>query len=250
MQYQYVKAPPKKTSTLTARNFLPFIFIGIGALLIIWVALPILSFRMRFADLYSNNTSVISPLAGTLQTQHVQQQENNSVQGVSDESAASVGAIDYTKAYNWLPTAPQGKTNATVDGYSISVEKLGIKNAFVTIGSDDLSKSLIHYGGTSVPGEYGNAVVFGHSALPQFYNPADYNKIFSTLPMLKEGDEIEVAYDGISYTYVVEAMRVTTPEDVSGLEQRYDDSYLSLVTCVPPGTYKERLWVTTRLKNT
>jgi len=37
------------------------------------------------------------------------------------------------------------------------------------------------------------------------------------------------------------------PEDLSILEQRFDDSYLTLVTCVPPGTYLRRLVVRARL---
>lgn len=239
MYYQYVKAPPKQP--LSIRAFLPFVSIGLGVLMLIWVGYPILSFRMRFAHLYANDTSVISPLAqsgSVLNAQH------------TTEANTGVSKIDYTKAYNWFPQSPPKKTNSMVDGYTISIQALNISNAYVTIGGDDLSKSLIHYGGTSAPGEYGNAVVFGHSVLPQFYNPTDYSAIFSTLPTLDTGDEIHVTYDGVLYTYEVESMRVTTPEDVSGLEQRYDNSYLTLVTCVPPGLKTKRLWVTARLKTT
>jgi sortase A len=42
----------------------------------------------------------------------------------------------------------------------------------------------------SAPGEYGNIVIFGHSTLPQLYNPKDYKTIFTYLPSLEKKDHI------------------------------------------------------------
>jgi sortase A len=103
------------------------------------------------------------------------------------------------------------------------------------------------YPGTANPGQPGNTVLFGHSVLPQFFNPKNYLTIFSTLPTLKDGDEILVNFDGVNYRYLVEEMVEVSPEDTSVLEQRYDDSYITLITCVPPGTYLRRLIVRGRL---
>jgi sortase A len=86
-----------------------------------------------------------------------------------------------------------------------------------------------------MPGKIGNAVVFGHSILPQFYDPQDYMAIFSTLPTLRKGDEIKVRYDGIGYVFKVEDMFEVRPEDIQVLDQNDNDSYLSLITCTPPG---------------
>ena len=108
-------------------------------------------------------------------------------------------------------------------------------------------ESLIQYPGTALPGQYGNPVVFGHSVLPQFFNPQNYKTIFSTLPTLKEGDEILIDFDGITYRYEVVSLHEVLPENVSVLEQRYNTEYLTLITCVPPGTYLRRLVVTARL---
>lgn len=158
--------------------------------------------------------------------------------------------MDYDNPRNWFPVAPQLPPRPVrITHYALSVPKLGIKEAVVQIGGEDLMESLIHYTGTGLPGQFGNAVIFGHSVLPQFYDPKNYKTIFSTLPTLKEGDEIFVNFDGILYRYQVIQMKETTPEDVTVLEQRYDDSYISLITCVPPGTYLRRLLVTARLMN-
>ncbi len=140
--------------------------------------------------------------------------------------------------------------NTEVNTYTITIQKLRISDALVSIAGDDLATSLIHYGGTGLPGQYGTAVVFGHSALPQFYQPTNYKAIFSLLPTLKIGDEIIVTYDGVQYRYSVYEMTVLEPNDLSTLEQRFDDSYMTLVTCVPPGTLWKRLNVKAKLKTT
>lgn len=146
-------------------------------------------------------------------------------------------ALDYTKASNWFIGGAKREAfiSQKVSFYTISIPKLKIENATVAIGGEDLAKSLIQYPGTALPGKIGNAVIFGHSILPLFYNPKDYIAIFSTLPTLKPGDEINVAYDGISYKYRVEEMFEVEPTDIQVLEQDKSDSFLTLVTCVPPG---------------
>jgi sortase A len=153
-----------------------------------------------------------------------------------DEAYAADAQIDFTKASNWIvgDAHPQfAQTN--VRFYTLSIPRLGIKQASVAIGGEDLSKSLVQYPGTAVPGNLGNAVIFGHSILPQFFNPKDYMSIFSTIPTLKKGDEIKIEYDGVSYRYRVEDKFEVQPTDVQILEQNTSDSFLSLVTCTPPG---------------
>lgn len=144
---------------------------------------------------------------------------------------------DYTKASNWFSGgASREDFYATkVTFYSLSIPKLKIENAVVSIGGEDLSQSLIQYPGTALPGKLGNSVIFGHSVLPIFFNPKDYISIFSTLPTLKKGDEIIVNYDSVTYKYRVEEMFDVSPTDIQVLEQDKSDSFLTLVTCVPPG---------------
>ena len=110
-----------------------------------------------------------------------------------------------------------------------------INRAVVAVGGEELSKSLIHYPGTAIPGKKGNAVIFGHSTLPQFFNPENYLSIFSTLPTLSRGDEISIDYDGVNFKYSVEDMIEILPTDIEVLAQNPSDAFLSLVTCVPPG---------------
>lgn len=143
--------------------------------------------------------------------------------------------VDFTKASNWLPLKETNFDEASAKYYTLSIPSLDIKNATVSIGGEDLSKSLIQYPGTAYPGRRGNAVVFGHSVLPQFFNPEDYLTIFSTLPTIKKNDSIFIEHDGITYEYKVESSFEVLPTDIQILEQNTSDSFLTLVTCVPPG---------------
>jgi len=143
--------------------------------------------------------------------------------------------LDYTKPQNWFPAAQGSFSESKVTHYTLSIPKLKIEGATVAIGGEDLADSLIQYPGTALPGKIGNAVIFGHSILPQFYDPEDYMAIFSTLPTLKIGDEIQVRYDGINYAYKVQDMFEVRPEDIQVLDQNDDDSYVTLITCTPPG---------------
>jgi sortase A len=166
---------------------------------------------------------------------------------VSPMTAAAT-TEEYLQPANWfvgapvLPPAPSAITS-----YGLSIPKLKIKEAVVEIGGEDLGKAMVHYLGTALPGQLGNAVIFCHSVLPQFFNPRNYKTICSTLPMLKKGDRVIVNFDGIEYQYRVYEMLEVGPDDVTVLEQHHDNSYLSMITCVPPGTYLRRLIVRAEL---
>lgn len=183
---------------------------------VIW---PIISYENKSFRNYGN---FVSPIV-----------ENNSI----EKGPVSIEESDYTKASNWFPGAASKEEFSTsnISYYTISIPRLKIENATVAIGGEDLSEHLIQYPGTALPGKSGNAVIFGHSILPLFYNPKNYLSIFSLLPTLKEGDEIIVGYDGITYKYEIESMFEVSPTDIQVLDQNKSDSYLTLVTCVPPG---------------
>ena len=144
---------------------------------------------------------------------------------------------DYTKLSNWFDEEPknQNPTDSKLAYFSLTIPKLKIENAVVKIGGDDLSESLIQLGGTALPGKTGNSVIFGHSILPTYFNPENYLSIFSTLSTLKKDDLVYVDYDGISYQYKVENIFEVRPSDLQILEQDVSDSFLTLVTCTPPG---------------
>lgn len=224
--YRYVKSAPIKPRRRVPR-VISLGFLTLGSAILIWVLWPILSFSIVNADMF---TTTVTPVSSD-----------------TASSGVAYAAGDFTNANAWFPTSPQKKVVTPVNTYTLSIPKLKIFNAIVAIAGEDLAKSLVHYGGTALPGEYGNTVIFGHSTLTQFYDPKSYKTIFSLLPTMKEGDEIDITFDGISYVYKVFDLTVSDPSDLTALEQKFDDSYLTLITCVPPGTYWQRLHVKARL---
>ncbi len=225
-----------------------FFLMSIGMGILLWVAWPIVTFTIFSASLFG---ATVSPLAQNVDVAPPPGVPKAAFAAPIAAVAPSVDpdkiGVDYTNANLWYPTSPQKKIVAQVNSYTLSIPKLKIEKAVVTIAGDDLNKSLVHYGGTGLPGDYGNAVIFGHSVLPQFFDPKNYRTIFSTLPTLSIGDDIFITYDSVTYKYKVFDMIVRDPTDLAALEQQYDDSYITLITCVPPGTYWKRLNVKARL---
>lgn len=236
--YYYIKAQPKiipepvfkpapPVQIKKNSRYLPLLFFMAGIVFLANALLPIVSYEIKSQNF---SRALISPVEVLGETNAV---------------------VDYSQPRSWFPTAPElSRKLSNITHYTISIPKLKINQAIVQIGGEDLMRSLVQYPGTALPGQYGNTVIFGHSVLPQFFNPKDYRTIFSTLPTLEEKDEILVNFDGIEYRYRVLKMVEVSPEDVSVLEQQYDREYLSLVTCVPPGTYLRRLIVRAKLVRT
>jgi len=225
---------------------LPNVLIILGSTLLTTVGYPLFSHQV-IAQRWAGSTLVtpVPEIAVAEARGFINPLVNDSVvnrvsQVLPVQTGPEIIEIDYTKLSNWFPTSSSSKNQSNEGEYYLSIPKLKIKDAKVIVGGDDLDESLIHYSATSLPGEYGNAVIFGHSVLPAFYNPKDYHAIFSTLPTLKKGDEILINYDGLEFKYKVEEYKEVRPDDIEMLEQRFDRRTLSLVTCVPPGTYLRR----------
>jgi sortase A len=235
MAYLYLKkSQPRPNPLLRFKKYFAAGFFAIGIFLFGSAVLPILQYQIEYAGKFGQ---ILNPLS----TQFYNQSGNI----LGDNTTT-----DYTQLSNWFVadnhTDPIGNSllsSNPVASYQISIPALKIQNATVDVGSEDLKKSLIQYPQTALPGQLGNGVIFGHSVLPEFFNPKSYLTIFATLYRLKPGDEILVDFDNIHYKYIVEEMFEVSPTDLSVLEQRYDGKYLSLITCSPPGTVLRRLVV-------
>lgn len=225
-------------------NYVSYVTLTAGSLLLFWSLYPILSFEIYSRIFIQKNIN--TPIPKTDGVSSLEQA--NSILG--SFSVFSSNLRDFTKANVWFPSTSQNQVNNKIlklKEYVLSIPKLNLRNLKVVVGGDDLSKSLIHYLPQSLPGEYGNVVIFGHSTLPQLYNAKDYKTIFTYLPSLEKGDKIKIFANDLEYEYEVIDMYVINPDQVSVLEQKQDASYLTLITCVPPGTYWKRLVVKARL---
>jgi sortase A len=240
--HRYIKERQKTRIQILVHN-LSYLSLTGGAILLFWAYYPIISFSI-YSHLFFEKT-IATPIPRNEFVSSIQAAQ--SVLGTADVYSSNLR--DFVQANVWFPTRPQNliANNITVKEYTLSIPKLNIRNAKVTVGGEDLSKSLVHYLPTSLPGSFGSVAIFGHSSLPQLYNVKDYKTIFTYLPSMEKGDKVYVKLDGQEYEYQVFDIFIVNPDDVSVLEQRFDASYLIIVTCVPPGSVDKRLIVRAKL---
>jgi sortase A len=234
--YCYLKEV--KTAKKRAVNFFSYLSLVFGAVLLFWSVYPIFSFEI-YSRVFLKN-KINNPIFDD---------KNYNVLGTFDSSSSN-NLRDFTQIKLWFPTKYNNNfllKNYPVKNYSISIPKLNIVSAKVIVGEEDLSKSLIHFLPKSQPGELGNVVILGHSTLPQLYNPKDYKTIFTYLPSLEKGDQIIVNYKNNDYRYEVYEMFVVEPTETWVLDDSNNEPILTLITCVPPGTYWKRLVVRAKL---
>ncbi len=220
-------------------SLLSSIFIFSGIIILLWTLYPIISYELVYGQKF-NELVRPAPIEVIRQTIVA---KFPSVFGIEN--------TDFTKASVWFPHASNinlASNSISMNSYTLDIPKVGIEKANVIVGGEDLYKSLIHFTGP-IPGNFGNPVIFGHSTLLWFYDPKNYKSIFSKLPELDIDDDIFINIDSITYHYKVYEMKVVSPDTISVLEQDYNQSIITLVTCVPPGTYFKRLIVRGKLVN-
>ncbi len=218
--------------------------IFLGLFILVYVFFPFLSWQIYFAPVFANQ-NIASPIP------KLSMVNNQTLGSLLSEASHNLSGVNYQNAQNWFPTYNPNTISekANVKTYSISIPILKLENLVVSTVDYDLSKHLVNYQGTAIPPSKGNAVIFGHSTLPQLYNPKDYKTVFANAYKLKVGDEINVTVENITYNYKIISTIVTSPEDTSIFEQNYNDSFLTLVTCTPPGTTWKRLIIKAVLQN-
>jgi len=121
---------------------------------------------------------------------------------------------------------------------SIDVEGLVYEGA----DAHTMNKGFWHFPPSSFPGQKGNMVVIGHR-----YAKLPPNKdTFFNLDKVKVGDKIEVIQNNNQFTYIVTETRVVEKNDISVL-QDYSDYRITLITCSPLWTSKQRLVIVGKL---
>lgn len=228
----FKKKAPKKYMVL-----LSVVFFFLGLFLVGQVAYPLVGWYLFTLPGYT--AKVNSPLSGGFEprTQVLAANITSNSPNSYDPKTWFVGANTDQ------PTL--GTSDLKV--YNLSIPKLKIDQATVEVGSTNLKKTLIGWPTSPLPGRFGNNIIFGHSELPQFASPKDYAGIFTHIMDLDVGDEIFVDYDGVRYKYEVFDKFIVEPTDLSVLEQRFDSAYITLITCMPPGTVWQRGIVRGRL---
>lgn len=121
----------------------------------------------------------------------------------------------------------------------IEIPRIDVRQVVVEgIGVNDLKKGPGHYPGTAMPGEQGNVVISGHRTT--------YGAPFYRLNEVGPGDEVMLSTPSNVYTYRVTGTRIVAADDTT-VVVRTDDARLSLTTCHPRFSARQRLIVIAEL---
>ncbi len=240
---KFVYKKSKKRSARKAIRLTGLGLLGLGFLFGLYTLFPLLSWEVYLKPVFADQSFAAPIPKNTVITQDY-------IASLLESAGNSLQPRDYNKAQNWLPGAYRDMqvSEQGLSAYNLSIPKLHIENAEVGTLDTDLAAHLVHFPGTSLPGSKGTAVIFGHSTLPQWFDPKDYKAIFATAHTLKVGDAILVTADNTLYTYKIYAISIVDSSNISYLTQDYTNSYLTLVTCTPPGTTWKRLLIKAKLE--
>ncbi len=150
--------------------------------------------------------------------------------------------VQMSDAANWFPDYhPKETATVSASSFLLSIPSVKMQDIPIKVNGSDLKASPIHYPGTVLPGQIGNSVILGHSALPHLYWLKSPLAIFNPIIKVKAGDTIDTNLNGISYHYKVTKIFEVTPDKIEVLKDTPDRRQITLITCVPFGTYLRRL---------
>ncbi len=204
---------------------------------------PFISWKLYLEPVFASQTFEAPIPKATIITQDY-------IQSLWLNTARSIQNIYSGQDQEWVPSSTFGSTEITtqVSYYFVSIPKINIQNAIVSTVDTDVGSHLINFPGTPIPPSRGNSVIFGHSTLPQLFDPKNYKTIFANAHTLEVGDTILVSTNSLTYTYKIYNISIFEANDTSYLTQQGNDSYLTIVTCTPPGTLWKRLIISARLE--
>jgi sortase A len=246
--YKKIKHKKRKDSHFQSTVHLSGVLLAsIGVGILFYFSVPLMLWKVVFLPAFTTITSPIpDPFIFKPEKVNASKKEIKKIVLAAEDKITEDKTP--TNKKDWFLTYPLKRATApAISSYLITIPKLGITDATVGTQDSDLSKHLVQYYGTPVPPFKGNTIIFGHSTLPYLFDPSNYNTIFANAHTLKEGDIFSITVGKKQYNYEIIKMYITTPDDVSVLEQDSSDSYITIITCTPPGTVWQRLIIKSRL---
>ena len=138
----------------------------------------------------------------------------------------------------------------------LAIPSLGLAVPLVYVDTTDevtfqhgLENGVVHYPGTAIPGERGNAYFFGHSS-DYAFKAGHYKTVFAILPRIEVGAKVYITdRTGQQFVYTVTEKKIVEAKDVSVLGQPSSkQKILTLQTSWPLGTALKRYVVVGELE--
>ena len=162
------------------------------------------------------------------------------------QSLSALGADNLRELFFPHDLALELESSTSYRDFAIVIPKINLDERVVfNVDPNDkkaygeaLKIGIAHASGTGFPGDPRMGYYFAHSSTSVFSR--QLNAVFYLLGKLEAGDEVFIWHDGEKFRYQVTGSEVTTPGDVSFLQQKYDEETIVLQTCWPLGTTLKR----------
>ncbi len=162
----------------------------------------------------------------------------DAVLGVSIQSSDGKSIEESLSSHTTIDRKILEELNTKIIIKSIDVEGL----VYEGVDAHTMNKGFWHFPPSNLPGQRGNMVVIGHRYAKL---PPDKDTFFN-LDKVKVGDKIEVVQSDNKFIYIVTETKVVEKHDISVL-QDYSDYRITLITCSPLWTSKQRLVIVGKL---
>ena len=149
-----------------------------------------------------------------------------------------------------LPSIIEPSSSSSVNqSPTLIIPKIGLKVPIVfdepspenKLVQKALERGVVRYWNTASPGENGNVAILGHSS-NNLLNPGNFKYAFVNLRRLEADDVIYIDYQNVRYAYKVTEKKVVPPTELSYIKPT-EKASVTLITCDPPGTDDNRLYV-------
>ncbi len=123
----------------------------------------------------------------------------------------------------------------------IEIPSIGLKPVAVVAGVrvDDLKKGVGHFPASPMPGQPGNAALAGHRTT--------YGQPFFNIDKISVGDEIIITTLQGRYVYRMTGQQIVKPSDGQVVANQPDKKMLTLTSCTPKFSARDRIVVTADL---
>lgn len=152
----------------------------------------------------------------------------------------------HTIDFNTLP--PENRLiipDLNINAPLIDTEASGVIDFSKENFDEELTKGVVKYPTTPIPGNKGNTLIFGHTS-SEWWKKNEYGVIFRNIPKLKAGQKFYVIWNGKKTAYEMVERKVVRPKEVENYYHEFSDkeeSYLTLMGCYPIWTADKRMMI-------
>lgn len=165
-------------------------------------------------------------------------------QGVAEMAERLIAPLAQAAANNKSTASEPGaitlKPNIIAPDIGLKAAIVFPASANLDVLNNALTRGVVHYPGSALPGEAGNVFLFGHSTGLKVVNNKNF-AVFNNLARLKAGDIVRLRYGSREYWYQVRSLAIKKAgEALVDLHPQAGQRLLTLSTCRIFGAKEDR----------